>query len=117
MIPTSHTLHGGMYARTVLVPAGVVITGALIKVATTLILSGSVKMYSGDEMVELTGYNVIAAAAGRKSAFLAVTDTHLTMVFPTSAATVAEAEAEFTDQCDVLLSRRQDSGELLCQAL
>lgn len=107
LIPTSHTLHGGLYSRTVLVPAGVVITGALIKIATTLILSGNVRMFSGDDSVELTGYNVISAAAGRKSAFLAETDTHMTMIFATDAASVAEAEAQFTDQCDLLLSRRQ----------
>ena len=34
---THHVIHGGMYARTITVPAGVVTTGALIKKATILI--------------------------------------------------------------------------------
>ena len=32
-IETRHVLHAGMYARTICIPAGVLITGALVKVA------------------------------------------------------------------------------------
>jgi hypothetical protein len=112
-IPTQHTLHAGLYARTVLVKAGVLITGALIKIPTVLIVSGRAIMYGRDGGVEVSGYAVFSAEAGRKQAFLAVDDTYLTMVFPTSATTVEDAEAEFTDEVDMLASRRERTAE--CQ--
>lgn len=113
-IETHNMFHAGMYARTVMVPAGVVITGALIKIPTILIVSGHAIMYGDDGPVELTGYRVFSASANRKQAFLAVTDTHLTMLFPTEATNAEEAEAEFTDECDLLASRRD--GVKPCQA-
>ncbi|WP_428659506.1 hypothetical protein [Reyranella sp.] len=105
-IETRHVLHAGMYARTICVPAGVLITGAHITIPTLLIVSGHATLFIGDEDVELTGYAVIPASAGRKQAIYAHADTLLTMLFPTSARTVEEAEQEFTDEPDRLGSRR-----------
>ncbi len=102
-----HFLHAGVYARTVLVPAGVMITGALIKVPTVLIIRGDALVYVGAESHRLTGYAVLPAAAHRKQAFVALEPTHLTMIFPTKAATVEEAEVEFTDELDKLQTRRE----------
>lgn len=106
-IPVNHVLHAGMYARTVMIPAGVMITGALIKVATALIVSGDATVYVGAKTIRLTGYNVMSSGAMRKQAFLAHADTHLTMIFPSSASTVEEAEDEFTDEAELLSSRRE----------
>lgn len=106
---TSHVFHGGMYARTVCIPAGAVMTGALIKIDTLLIVCGDVTVFIGEEAIELRGHNVLAASAGRKQAFHAHTDTYLTMVFPSSAMSVADAEAEFTDEGHILLSRQNDN--------
>lgn len=104
-IETRHVLHGGMYARTIRIPAGVMLTGALIKLPTVLVLSGRATVYIGDGTIELEGHHVIPASAGRKQAFLAHADTDLTMLFPTRATTIEEAEAEFTDEADRLMSR------------
>lgn len=104
-IVTHHVLHGGMYSRTITIPAGILLTGALIKIPTMLIVEGDAVVYLGDNSVELTGYNVLPASANRKQAFAAKTDTNLTMIFPTNAKTVEDAEAEFTDQADMLFSR------------
>lgn len=107
---TDHVLHAGMYARTIHVPAGVMITGALIKVPTVLMLHGNAAVYIGEEVpLRCVGYNVLTAAAGRKQAFVAETDICLTMIFPTDAKTVEEAEAEFTDEAALLASRRPDT--------
>ena len=106
-IPTDHVLHGGMYARTIKIPAGVLLTGAHIKRSTMLVISGHVTVFVGDGSIEITGYQVLPASAGRKQAFLAHTDTFVTMLFPSEAATVEAAENEFTDEADRLLSRRQ----------
>ena len=37
-LPLLHVLHGGMYARSLFMPAGTIITGALIKIPTTVIV-------------------------------------------------------------------------------
>lgn len=105
-VPIEHSLHAGVYARTARIPAGAVVTGAEIKVATVLVLSGDATVYTGDGEIRLTGYHVIEADAGRKSAFLAHADTALTMLFASRARSVDEAEREFTDEFDALASRR-----------
>lgn len=106
-IHTQHVLHAGMYARTITIPGGVMVTGAIIKRATTLVVSGDVLMSRGDdEGQRITGTAVIPAGAGRKQVFAAYADTTVTMIFPTGAKTVEEAETEFTDEADMLLSHR-----------
>lgn len=107
-IPTYHVIHAGMYLRTIRIPAGTLLTGVFIKIPTGLVVSGHVTTYVGDEFTELKGYNVIAASAGRKQIFMAHTEVHMTMMFPTKARTVAEAEAEFTDELELLMSRHDD---------
>lgn len=104
-IETHHVLHGGQYVRTIFIPATVTIVGALIRVPTTLMISGDCTVYLGDEPVRVTGYAVLAASAGRKTAFYAHAPTYLTMSFATSAETIEEAEDEFTADAERLLSR------------
>lgn len=108
-ISTQHVIHGGMYARTIMIPAGVLLTGVLIKIATILIVNGNVIAYVGDKTIELNGYNVLQASAHRKQAFVAKTDTYLTMIFPSDAISIKEAEEEFTDESSVLISRNNDA--------
>ncbi len=104
-IETRHVLHAGMYARTICIPAGVLATGALIKIPTLLIVSGHATLFIGADDVELKGYAVVPASAGRKQAVYAHADTLVTMLFPTAARTVEEAEQEFTDEPGRLRSR------------
>ena len=103
---TNHTIHGGVYTRTIRLPAAHILTGALIKASTTLIVSGHVTVYVNGHPIELVGYNVLPASAGRKQAFHAHQDTDITMIFATKAATVEEIEAEFTDETGLLVSRK-----------
>lgn len=105
-LPIQHDLHAGMYARTVMVPAGLQITGALIKIPTLLVVDGDCFVTLGDAVRRIKGYAVLQAAAGRKQAFRAVADTHLTMIFPTIAQTVDAAERAFTDEFHKLANRR-----------
>lgn len=118
-IDTLHTIHAGMYARTVFIPAGALITGVLIKIATLLIVAGDALVYVDGGPMELRGYNVVPASAGRKQAFLAQTDLYLTMIFPSDACDVEEAERQFTDEVNSLASRQVHNkliGEPPCQA-
>lgn len=108
-IHTDHVIHAGMYARTIRIPANVILTGAEISCATLLIVSGHVAVTIGDATRELCGYHVLPASAGRKQAFLALADTDLTMLFPTDARDVETAEGQFTNEPEALMSRRQDA--------
>ena len=106
-IKTDHHFHAGLYSRTIRIPAGVMITGALIKIPTLLIVSGHASVYIGGESIELCGYHILPGQAGRKQVFIAHADTELTMIFSTNATTVEQAEAEFTDETELLMSRKQ----------
>lgn len=101
-LPVQHHLHAGMYVRTIRIPSGVMITGALVKIPTILIFNGDCGVYIGNEFVRLQGYKVLAAAPNRKQIFLAKKATDLTMCFPTDAKTVKEAEEQFTDEVYLL---------------
>ncbi len=113
VLTTHHVLHGGMYARTITIPANAVLTGALIEIPTLLIFDGDAEVWLDGEAKHFDGHHVLPASAGRKQAFRTYADTHLTMVFPTSAKTVAEAEEEFTREADRLGSRRDENRVVL----
>ena len=106
-IKTEHAFHAGMYSRTIIVPRGVVLTGALIKIPTILIISGDAIVHTSLGPERIVGYHVVLAPKNRKQAFYALNDTFLTMIFPTSSKSVEEAESEFTDEFNNLLSRTQ----------
>ena len=106
LAPTKHLIHGGIYCRTMFAPAGVLITGALIKINTTVAISGDVTFYVGGKSIDFSGYNVIPAYAGRKQAVLVHTDSYITMLFQTTATSVEEAEKEFTDEYELLGSHK-----------
>jgi hypothetical protein len=112
-VPTQHVIHAGMYARTIAMPKDHVLTGALMKRATLVIVTGAAAVLAGVEWIELEGYNVVPASAGRKQVFVSRSAVIITMLFPTAARTVEEAEAEFTDECAGLLSRRQDANTVI----
>lgn len=95
--PEEH-LHAGLYARTIRVPAGVVLTGALIKIPTLLIVSGEVMMSVGDQVKRYTGTNIFEGSAGRKTVFRAVDDVVITMAFASDASDFDEAVKQFTDE-------------------
>ena len=97
-----HVFWAGLYARTLFIPEGVMITGARIVIPTLLIVSGDVLTLGDEGRVRITGYRVLAGRAGRKSVFIALKDTFLTMLFATDAATVVEAENLFTDEPETL---------------
>lgn len=102
-----HMLHAGMYLRTARLAANTIITSVLIKIPTAVIVHGHCVVSVGDLWRELKGYNVLPASAGRKQIYVMIEPTEITMVFPSNAKTVEEAEVEFTDETDQLLSRKQ----------
>ena len=100
---TEHLLHAGMYTRTVRLPRDTVCAAVLIKVPTVLILHGDCEVWSNDELISTSGYSVLPGSAGRKIAFVTRSDVAMSMIFPTAAKTVDEAQREFTDEHELLV--------------
>lgn len=110
-VTTEHLLHAGMYIRTIRFKAGTVSVGSRIKRSTLLIVNGSCSVLTNDGWLHFEGYNVIPGFAGRKMLRACHTDCELTMIFPTQATTVEEAEAEVFAEADILLSRRDGTRD------
>lgn len=113
-IKTEHHLHAGVYSRTVYVPAGTVAVGLKVNLATQLICAGHFRLTDGACTKEFKGYHVLNGYAGRRAAVHAITNCAFTMLFSTKCKTVEEAEAEFTDEPERLLTRKE---KRLCQEL
>lgn len=110
---TEHVLHAGMYARTVRLAPGTLIVGVLIKVPTILIVHGKALVFAGEKWYRIEDYQVVPASANRKQVFVAIETTELTMIFPSNARSVREAEDEFTDEVEKLVSRRDGEDDLV----
>ena len=103
-VETLHTIHSGIYTRTIHIPAGTVVAGAFIKIPTTLIATGNLRVTIGSKVVNIKGTRVITAKANRKQVAFALEDSSVIMCFATKAKTVKEAEKEFTDDWARLMS-------------
>jgi hypothetical protein len=101
---TEHQLHGGIYTRTIRLPAYTAIVAVLIKVPTTLIFSGVADIYTNGDLVRVQGYSVLPGSAMRKVAAVTYSEFAVSMMYATTTAkTVEEAEKEFTDEYDLLV--------------
>jgi len=100
---TEHMLHAGMYTRTVRLPAGTVCAAVLIKVPTVLIVVGKAEVWSNEELLLVEGYSVLPGSAGRKIAFVTYSEVAMSMMFPSTATTVDEAQKQFTDEHELLV--------------
>lgn len=112
-IETQHVFHAGMYSRTIFLPAGTVLTGAFIVIPTILILSGDIVVYGQEGSRRFTGYNVLCGSSDRKQVGYAIGDSYATMIFPTKATTIEEAEEEFTDEAAGLMSRKPENPNVV----
>lgn len=102
-IQIDHLLHAGMYARTAHIAADQIVSGVVLSRATVLVLHGDVSVFTGTEAVRLTGYHVLPGSAGRKQLFRTHAETHMTMILPSDAQSVDEAEHEFTSEPQLLM--------------
>lgn len=101
---TEHLFHAGVYARTIALQPGHVVTGALMCRSTVLIVQGDVEVFTGEEVLHVKGYRILAGSAGRKSVFYARDNSTLTMIFATPVQSVEAAEREFTTEHALLAS-------------
>jgi len=107
-ITTEHVLHGGMYARTIRIPANTMLTGAMTSCDNLCIVSGDITVTTDDGARRLTGFHVLPAKAGAKRAGITHADTCWTTLIPTNVATVTEAEDQLTGESDMLQTRRPE---------
>lgn len=103
---TQMLAHGGMGARTIMIPAGTVLTGALTKISNICIICGDIEVTTSDGMKRLTGFHVITADAGYKRAGFAHSDTWWTTVWKTDLVDQKAMEDEMTDESKMLQTRR-----------
>lgn len=83
-MPVEHAFVPGLYARTMHIPAGTVLTGAVHREACFfLVREGSLLVTSDDgEAVQLLSGEMLVSAAGTKRAGVALTDVVVTTFHP-----------------------------------
>ena len=92
---TTHVIHGGMCARTIMIPAGVVLTGALTNCDNVCVVCGDIAVTTDEGPKRLTGYHVLPANAGAKRAGVAHSDTWWTTIHCTALTEITDIENEF----------------------
>lgn len=103
---TTHLIHAGMYARTILIPAGTVLTGALTEADNICVMHGDITVTTDDGPQRLVGFHVLPANAGSKRAGMAHADTYWTTLFRTDETEVSKIENSVTREADRLQTRR-----------
>lgn len=109
-VGTTHLVHGGMYARTILIPAGTLLTGALTNQDNVCVVHGDITVTTDEGVQRLTGFHVLPARAGAKRAGVAHADTWWTTLWTTDLTDITEIETVLTDEADLLQTRRQALG-------
>lgn len=78
--PVHHHFSPGLYLRTMIVPAGVIATGAVHKTAHSTIIAGHCLLTTSEGPREFLGYHVIDSQPGIKRAITAIETTVVTTV-------------------------------------
>jgi hypothetical protein len=105
-LSTTHLVFGGMYARTILIPAGTMLTGALTELANICVMCGDITVTTDDGTKRLTGFHVLAAKPGAKRAGIAHSDTYWTTLIPTDLTDITDIEESMTTEAAGLQTRR-----------
>lgn len=100
--------HGGLGARTIFVPAGTVLTGALTNLDNVCIVSGDISVTTQEGVQRLVGYHVLKACSGFKRAGYAHADTYWTTLWRTDLTNATEMEDEMTNESAQLQTRRAE---------
>lgn len=104
-LQTKHELSGGVYARTIFIPAGTVLTGARHKKDHVNVVFGDITVSTDDGMKRITGYHVIPTKAGMKRVGFAHADTAWTTVCQTELTDIEAIEDELVEEAERLQTR------------
>ena len=100
-----HHIHGGMYARSGLIPAGTTFTGAVHKKDHINIVVGDVTVLTDDGPQRFTGYCILPTLKGSKRVAVAHADTIWTTVLKTELTNVQDIEDESVENSQELQTR------------
>ena len=95
---TTHVIYGGMYARSITIPADVTLTGAIHNLDMINIMQGDITVTTDDGMKRLTGHHVFPSKAGTKRVGYAHSETIWTTVMPTNETDLDKIEQEATPE-------------------
>lgn len=102
---TTHNLEGGMYARTIYLEAGTVLTGAVHKTDHLNIVFGDISVTTDEGVQRITGYHVIETKAGMKRAGYAHAATAWTTICKTEKKVLSDIEDDLVEDSDKLQTR------------
>lgn len=103
---TAMLVHGKMCARTIFIPKGTVVTGALTNLDNICVVYGDISVTTSSGTKRLTGFHVLPADKGFKRAVVALEDTHWVALHHTEHTSLSEIEKEMTDEFPLLLTNR-----------
>lgn len=103
---TEHSLSGGVYARTIYLDAGCVLTGATHKKDHINIVVGDITVTTDKGPLRLTGHHVLETKAGAKRAGVAHAKTVWTTVCATDKTDLHEIEDDLVLEADRLQTRQ-----------
>lgn len=107
----SHLVFGGMCARTGMIPAGTILTGALTNIDNICVLFGDITVTTDSGPQRLTGFHVLPASKGAKRVGVAHVDTWWSTILCTDLTEISEIEDAMTGESGRLMTRRmQISG-------
>lgn len=109
-LKTTHVLSGGVYARTIFIPAGTVLTGATHRKDHVNVLQGDIVVTTDEGMKRLTGHHVLPTRAGMKRAGWALGDTWWTTLIRTDKTNLNEIEADICEEPERLQTRNPEIG-------
>lgn len=103
---TQHAFMGGMYARTIYIPAGCAVSGATHKTDHINVMFGDIAFTGLDGQVKrLTGFHVIPVKAGIARLGVALVDTVWTTICKTDKEDVKSAEDDLVVESEQLQTR------------
>ncbi len=103
---TTHCLSDGLYARTIYIPAGTVLTGAAHKKDHINIVQGDITVSTDDGMKRLTGQHILSTKAGHKRVGYAHADTTWTTICHTYLTDLQEIEVELVEEPEKLQTNK-----------
>jgi hypothetical protein len=103
-----HDFARGQVARTILIPAGTCLTGAVHRTEHLSVCSGDITVWTEQGMRRLTGYHVLTSHPGAKRVGFAHADTYWTTVHvnPDDERDVSKLEEALVEDAHRLQSRR-----------
>lgn len=104
---TEHVLSGGVYARTIFIPAGTALTGATHKKDHVNVVCGDISVTTDEGVKRITGYHVLPSKAGIKRAGIAHADTVWTTLCKTDLTDIEDIEDELVEESARLQTRIQ----------